>query len=1128
MKPHSDDKSTKTGPDANEEGATAQTGLAEEQFRAEISPDFLAKAEFTAKVEAIVQKLRVTADEGKKKEIFEMLQRILTMEWDPKSIDDFTDNDLVDFYLYLGFCEGQKVDAIYPPRTQRIKDVLGLMGMHALYSAGGVALNIGTLQKQVVSMLKLEDFEILIRVGSLGDRRFAMVASKFIYMLKSGATVDEEDPGKYLTRSVAVDDSIKKFSDSKSVERKKIQLKELRSIIYRNEKNRMTFVIRTLMASLHKLGEGASFEEIHNEIMPFITEVVLYIIMIENGCQVSESASAEINKILSLLYTSIRYQAIPEGQAVYTHQLFAQSFIAEIQDSVLSYIPNAKCDFRADLPVDPIEQAKHQKVMDSIGSAYLVMKDRRNPKAMKAYFNHIERNRKTILSSPATRMQTFSNVIAELGSDLARLQQDGLEADARVLLWDIVKAEDDCNELIGYLALNDKLNINDQNELSKFIARKIAACPNAAKVYSQKFVPIGHATPEQKEATGGHHLERIGQIFSVENMQANPSLLEGLVKELVNPDYQTWYNACCIIGCLLESNSISTVTLGTQIVGAMDRIDEKSIQVLNSILFDICQRISAPRADVLHKTMEAALLLPKKPTGLTQSQSPKMRLSDLPQRNIPELIAHIISNRSSHISSEGNKINLSDIDSPLMVDVQEVKVTKNKETGKDPKGLACFVTIKSTENGAPQTAYLRITQSGDLLFRQINKQGALVCEDTCEAIAARENTPIAYFREIQWIALKALSIVYVRERSSKLSTANSSSTDSSTDTDQSAHQPYSADTSATDSKDPVAPTSPTETTQPPQNPENLPAILAPGMPLTAIREEGEMKMDLTTSEKAEQAKRARQEKIKVESNKGKTINVFKPLARGEELSEQAPAEIEELILHKKIVIGGKEFYETIKDPIVAYYQIRAGELNPQDVYVRDSRAFSTPLPYRYQTRYPGDDTNAQPYLVVNRNKMSDEARFRHDMYLSEGNEPLKTGAVQSILSFKVDDTPHNRALQSAVRSENLESAKIDQIDFAALARVYAVREAAVAEFGEYSPKVKEASAREWALIESETAADRQIALDIAERAREAVKPVATPNGISNVTELFLPQAGFEFDQTFNQGQFQSLKELLGL
>lgn len=504
---------------------------------------------------------------------------------------------------------------------------------------------------------------------------------------------------------------------------------------------------------------------------------------------------------------------------------------------------------------------------------------------------------------------------------------------------------------------------------------------------------------------------------------------------------------------------------------------------------------------------------------------------EMPPRDLAAMRDNIIHNRTSHISHDGNIIKAHLLTSPLSVYTEEIRISKNKDTKKHPDGLACNASISPNSRLGGARLYIRLTADGNLVMRVLDKanteldRAGYISRLADGMPASQLAKEIAVFDELNYMILEALAVVCVRKQSRTITPVPD-------------HPPSS------------------ETIEGPETtpPSSSPPDVIPGAPETNAREEGEMTLDLTDEEKALRRAQQRQDKIKIQSNLGKVRALFAPLSRGQELPEISAAEIQNLLLHEAVELDIREadgkihrttIYEASNNPLTIYNSIRTGAIDPAKIYIRVSRAFSQPLPYVKSSRevtFLEDENNADSrlktvqYFSVRKKRMrAASAELKQETFVdSERGETIKIGAMSKFLNFDVTDTAQNRRLFEKMRSGEIIPGILSTIEREIRQTLDEQRRVVRVKYLENlttTPnleKYSQAMNKLEALAKSKYAQAEKIANEIAAKTLEIIEPVETAEGIQNRTKLRLPHPGFHFDQTFNQGRFKTLAEILGL
>lgn len=504
---------------------------------------------------------------------------------------------------------------------------------------------------------------------------------------------------------------------------------------------------------------------------------------------------------------------------------------------------------------------------------------------------------------------------------------------------------------------------------------------------------------------------------------------------------------------------------------------------------------------------------------------------EMPPRDLAAMRDNIMHNRTSHISHDGNIIKAHLLTSPLSVYTEEIRISKNKDTKKHPDGLACNASINPNSRLGGARLYIRLTADGNLVMRVLDKanteldRAGYISRLADGMPASQLAKEIAVFDELNYMVLEALAVVCVRKQSRTITPVPD-------------HPPSS------------------ETIEGPEvtPPSSSQPDVIPGAPETTAREEGEMTLDLTDEEKTLRRAQQREDKIKIQSNLGKVRALFAPLSRGQELPEISAAEIQNLLLHEAVELDIREadgkinkttIYEASNNPLAIYNGIRTGTIDPAKIYIRVSRAFSQPLPYIKSSRkvtFLEDENDADSqlktvrYFSVRKKKIrAASAELKQETFIdSEKGETIKIGTMSKFLNFDVTDTAQNRRLFEKMRSGETIPGILSTIEREICQTLDEQRRVVRAKYLENlttTPNLEKYSRvmnKLEALAKGKYAQAEKIANEIAAKTLEIIEPVETAEGIQHRTKLRLPHPGFHFDQTFNQGRFKTLAEILGL
>jgi hypothetical protein len=496
--------------------------------------------------------------------------------------------------------------------------------------------------------------------------------------------------------------------------------------------------------------------------------------------------------------------------------------------------------------------------------------------------------------------------------------------------------------------------------------------------------------------------------------------------------------------------------------------------------------------------------------------------TSVPPRDLETLKDYILHNRSTNISHDGNRLGKTGVDSPLEEEVTETRITINKDSRKFPASLSCNICVKM-KSGV--THYLRMTKDNELLMRQL-ENGQTKNEVTLESLANNEleaNT----LRELHYFVLCKLRDIFVRRKAETASLPNA----------------------APETTDPGPDPKPSDPENPPQNSD----------PLTTIRVEQDHLIDITTpagqempveklSRDEEEDEREKKSAAKrISANQKKVLALLRAVHEGMVLPAIIPAEWSDIIIYERLPDERKKLYRAVPFEQV-YQKLRRGEISLKDFHIRTVRAFTQALPFEkkwnraplqpeevvLQDRETGIElTHAGDPRMVQleiRKKTRQTALVNRKMSLfmqSGESYGLNLSAKPQLLIFQADDSPNNRALFNAMRQRSDEQIRREvsfSINQALEKNLKRARRKIV------SPQMMGQvyqQAKERLKVLTERMKSLAVFLEDQRVAREIeLRNKMVEETVGPQTKLRLPQV-FSFDQTFNQGQFQSLAELWG-
>lgn len=660
-------------------------------------------------------------------------------------------------------------------------------------------------------------------------------------------------------------------------------------------------------------------------------------------------------------------------------------------------------------------------------------------------------------------------------------------------------------------------------------------------------------------------MEIMKTLLTPERMQKTPQLAEEIVEQLINPNYITFIPVCTIacgaitaesakgqftnhfVNSLFttEADFTNPIRIAALRETALLLSDEdqkslaralfenhyeniaKNIEALGVALGPFMQKLVLIGAQIVKET--------KKTERKEQEQENKQNaaipyiflkdLSNSPICNnfqphaLQDIISDIILHRSIHISHDGHDVNLETVESPLTENLNTARVKRNKDTGNPPESLACNVSLyhKGWHNSSIPC---RLLQNGEMEIRILNEHGTekeTINRTNCHNYQISEKV----FDELHFLILEAIKIIYVRK-------------------------PENTEKEQTKPETPVVPVEPA----PPETPD-LPPKPSPdgdnknqgtttvwGLPPTIEREDGSMTIDLTDREKRIRKTRDAKDKIYIQSNKARVMEVFISLKNGSPMDETPPANAAEMILYKKIRVNGTDVYEQCPDPIKIYHEIRNGLLSPEDIYIRTGRAFATPLPYVKKVTQTRDEP-PKPFFIVESKNRSGNAEFKREIFQDEQHgEALAIGDMQKFLEFQVGDNPFAIKLLEQMKNpefiRQLTQARIAELDERLRDKKEEIWEQQTSRpqiLGDKS-HFEQSTLRSQYAEEEANAAKKEIEellRETSEKARvmeDVVADTSSETGTRIRRKIILPQAGFKFQQTFNHGKFKSLKDLL--
>lgn len=643
--------------------------------------------------------------------------------------------------------------------------------------------------------------------------------------------------------------------------------------------------------------------------------------------------------------------------------------------------------------------------------------------------------------------------------------------------------------------------------------------------------------------------ETVDVLFSPDFLTHTPNLLPQLF-ELLGSNRKQSYAACCILGHLVATNEekeyIVDQFVTTFFAQSEKTKDPKSLFLLRCvteqtskegarlIMERIVKDFSAAEIDIVntrpllgkYTDVLKQAIDQKEPSGKKLSRREKEAMErekyqagihllraksqDLERilqtisgaRDMAVLIDSIQQHRSIELGDDPRQFTVSTVasDSPLASLCESITVKKIRNTAYDQKSLACYATIVLEDKS---TLYCATDATGNLTIRLLNHAAADEGQIRIDNAEKNKISPLL-LQEIQYIILKTLEAIYVRRPETRSTgTARTQSSEQSTETGNG---------------------------------------LVDQLPLSTQRTTSEtMHIDLTTAEKRRRTEHARVEKIAIETNRAKVLRLFRPLIK-REFSETIPDETTDVILYRRQQIKGAGPHEWLykrTDGPDAYADVVAGTLSLNDIYVRTVRAHATPLPYlrtRRETKFNADpetvdefpldevtgdtkeDFQSKPYYSVTQRRPRDIARTKYETFTNAGGEEIHQEAFSGFLSYDVDDTPEYQLLLEKIK----DPIYIDQL-------IEAKKQEILKERNDKRQELREK------YLLSDTP-DMQAYIRHMEKTENEAETKMTAvetmwrevQSRSHAKDkvIHFAEGGFPFEQTFNQGQFESVAELI--
>lgn len=519
---------------------------------------------------------------------------------------------------------------------------------------------------------------------------------------------------------------------------------------------------------------------------------------------------------------------------------------------------------------------------------------------------------------------------------------------------------------------------------------------------------------------------------------------------------------------------------------------------------------------------------------------------------LQELAAGIVRERSLGMSQDGHKLALKNEDSPLSAMIAEVRISRNKETGKPAIGIACNVNFRLKNE---HTFYTKLNAQGELLIRALDANGKEL-----RVVKKGEEPRLTdkLIGELNRVALEKLKMIYVRQKPTvaKALPENNVLIEAEAVNDIQSTVEEVVEKVVEEIQEIIpAEIKAGEVTTAVEKflPEQLvfPEMIEQGW--TQQGKEAPMRLDLTEKEKVLRNQISKKERIKIDSNMARVRDFFLKvrmmmLPDNENtqielwpswpvLDEDLRKQLKELFLHAVVKMDGEEYYEVI-DGEKAYEKLQKRVLTLGNLFVRSKRAHTQALSYGLGVKSVllEDGENVKRFWLAQRKEMSDQAKLKMDIFRSgEAGEEMNLADRNKILHFEVEGFSRN-GQKSVARKifENIESGRV----------AFLMKMAAEKEIREEQEEMK-ARAVEKYLSKGEVGRYEKVVERLEKRvqkkldrvegnleeirglARAEVSEVIRPDGgTRQKVTLFLPSSGFKFGQTFNQGAFKSVADLL--
>ena len=479
-----------------------------------------------------------------------------------------------------------------------------------------------------------------------------------------------------------------------------------------------------------------------------------------------------------------------------------------------------------------------------------------------------------------------------------------------------------------------------------------------------------------------------------------------------------------------------------------------------------------------------------------------MPVIESPRRDNDGLLNEILAQRSIHLSRNGSRLASTNIDSYLEEYFVECLIEPNKETKRNPDSLACSIRLQRADESR---MYARIS-SENILYIRYFKDGKLEKEECWPELARDDERLNIAYQELWYFILRKLEHLLVRK--------------------------------APSSRTPDFTLQESEKPEIDQTPDEIPELEPPEakpaqVPLAAERVTTTHVLDITEGEEMRASDLPstsptgdllqKQMSARVKANRKLALQLLKMHNSAEGLSEKIPEELTHLIIYRKEIIDGDAFYEAVNTENF-YLKLRrqGASIDLSQYHVRTKRAHSVAMPY---LKYEDDRS---PLIRVQQKRPDRETtEFKQTLLTDAGeNGGIDLEIRPRILHFDADFTEENEALFEALSDSQRIEADIRKRTWKALDKNIQKAEAKYPiENHVPNERLLQIKNRMWRLAEFRQTQEIAKANELLSRFSQYEKPVdgdAIRGDTRTKLVLRMPQI-FPFEQTFNQGSFESLE-----